>query len=127
MNKKKKTIIAAIAIISIAAIGCAAFYFIKKDTANKPPTLEETVENRISAYETDLRDSLASMTDQSSVADYLTNWGKNKGLNVKTDKYGNVIFSINATEGMESKAPAVIVCGYDYSSMNSYIDRIVST
>ncbi|PWL94578.1 MAG: hypothetical protein DBY08_01735 [Clostridiales bacterium] len=127
MNKKKKTIIAAIAIISIAAIGCAAFYFIKKDTANKPPTLEETVENRISAYETDLRDSLASMTDQSLVADYLANWGKNKGLNVKTDKYGNVIFSINATEGMESKAPAVIVCGYDYSSMNSYIDRIVST
>lgn len=127
MSKKRKAIITAIVVISIAAIGGAAFYFVKKDNAKQPPTLEETVENRISAYETDLRDSLASMTDQSSVAGYLANWGKNKGLDVKTDKYGNVIFSIDATDSMESKTPAVIVCGYDYSSINSYIDRIVST
>ncbi len=126
MNKKRKTIIAAIIIIAVAAIGCAAFYFINKGNTNKPPSLKETVETRISAYETDLRDSLASMTDQVSVAEYLSNWGKNKGLDVKTDKSNNVIFSVNATEGMESNAPAVIICGYDYASMSSYIDRIVS-
>ncbi len=126
MKDKKKIIIIGAAILIVAVIAAVVFYFITKSDKNEPPTLKETVESRITAYETDFRDSLASMSDQEAVARYLSTWGENKGIDVKTDKYNNVIYSINATEGYEDKAPAVIVCGYDYTCMDTYINSIVS-
>ena len=126
MKNKKKIIIITAAVLIVAAIAVAVFYFTTKSDKNEPPTLKETVESRITAYETDFRDSLASMSDQNAVARYLSTWGENKGLDVKTDKYNNVIYSVNATEGYEDKAPAVILCGYDYTCMDTYINSIVS-
>ena len=106
MKNKKKIIITAAVVIVILAIAAAAFYFVNKNKAQKPPSLQEAVESRISAYDTDLKDSLTSMTDQDQVRKYLSNWAENKGIDVKTDKYNNVIFSVKATEGLEDKAPA---------------------
>lgn len=126
MKNKKKIIIIAAAVVAVAAIAATAFYFISKGKAQEPPTLQEAVESRVAAYETDLRDSLASMTDQAQVAKYLSNWAENKGIDVKTDKNNNVIFSIKATEGFENKTPVAVVCGYDYTCMKTYINSIVS-
>ena len=126
MKNKKKIIITAAVVIVILAIAAAAFYFVNKNKAQKPPSLQEAVESRISAYDTDLKDSLTSMTDQDQVRKYLSNWAENKGIDVKTDKYDNVIFSVKATEGLEDKAPAVIICGYDYTCMSTYSNSIVS-
>lgn len=125
MKNKKKLIIIIIAVLLVALCIAAAVYFlvIKGD---KEPTLKETVDSRISAYETDLRDSLASMTDQKSVVKYLTSWAEHKGIDVKSDKNNNVIFRIDSTEGFESQPPVVILCSYDYSCMESYINSMVT-
>lgn len=126
MNKKKKIIIIiCIAIIIICACAAAVYYFFFQSDDN-PPTLEETVNNRISAYETDLLDSFASMTNQAAVTRYLVNWAENKGIDVTTDDAGNVIYSIKASEGFESQPPSVVLCGYDYTSMESYKNSIAS-
>ncbi len=125
MKNKKKLIIGIVAVVAVIAIAVLAYFLIFKG-GNKSPSLRETVDNRVIAYETDLRDSLSSMTDQESVANYLATWAKNKGIEAKTDKNNNVVLTINATEGFESKAPVVILCGYDYSCMETYINSIVS-
>lgn len=123
MKKKKKLIIiACIALVAVASAAAAYFYFF--NGSEKEPTLEETINNRISAYETDLTDSMEAMTSQSSVSRYLVNWAENKGIDVKTDASGNVIYSIKATEGLESKSPSVILCGYDYTNMEYYKNSI---
>ena len=51
MKNKKKIIITAAVVIVILAIAAAAFYFVNKNKAQKPPSLQEAVESRISAYE----------------------------------------------------------------------------
>jgi len=125
MNKKKKIIIIIVCVVLVIAAIAAAAYFYFSNNKDKAPTLEETVDSRIAAYETDLTDSMEAMTDQASVSRYLVNWAENKGIDVKTDSSGNVIYSIKATEGFEKKPPAVILCGYDYTSMMSYKNSIV--
>lgn len=122
-NKKKLIAIILIMLLAVAAVATGIYF---ATNGEKEPTLKETVEGRITAYETDLRDSLASMTDQKSVAKYLINWAENKGIEVKSDRYNNVVFNLSPTEALESKAPVVIVCGYDYTSMESYISSMVS-
>ena len=123
MNKKKKIIIAVCAVILIALLATAAYFYFSKEK-KEPPTMEETVNSRISAYETDLTDSIPSMTSQEAVRKYLVNWAENKGIDVKTDSAGNVIYSLKATEGFENQSPSVILCGYDYASMGSYVNSI---
>lgn len=122
-NKKKKIIIAVCAVIIIAACSVSAYFYFSK-SKEKPPTLEETINSRIAAYETDLVDSMESMTSQEAVRKYLVNWAENKGIKVTADKAGNVIYSVKATEGFESASPSVILCGYDYASMESYKNSI---
>lgn len=125
MTKKKKIIIiCCAAVVLLAALAAAAYFYFIYDE-DRPPTLEETVNNRVSAYETDLTDSLAAMDSQAAVSRYLIDWAENKGIDVSTDSYGNVIYSLAASEGMKEKNPVVIVCGYDYASMASYKNSIV--
>ena len=126
MNKKKKIIIIVAAVLLLAAAIAAAVYFIGREKAQQGPTLEETVESRVAAYKTDLRDSFPSMTDQRAVAEYLDNWAKNKGIESEIDKHGNVIYAVPASEGYEDKTPIVFVSEYDYSCMENYENSIVS-
>ncbi len=125
MSKKKKLIIiCCAAVLLLAALATAAYFYFIHDE-ERPPTLEETVNNRVSAYDTDLTDSLAAMDSQAAASRYLIDWAENKGIDVSTDSYGNVIYTLPASEGMEDKNPVVIVCGYDYASMASYKNSIV--
>ena len=125
MSKKKKLIIiCCAAVLLLAALATAAYFYFIHDE-ERPPTLEETVNNRVSAYDTDLTDSLAAMDSQAAASRYLVDWAENKGIDVSNDSYGNVIYTLPASEGMEDKNPVVIVCGYDYASMASYKNSIV--
>jgi len=124
MTKNKKIIIIVSIIIVLMLCIAAAVYFLIIDKNDKTPTLQETVDNRIAAYGTDLTDSMSTMTDQSSVLRYLVTWAENKGIEVKTDDNGNVIYSISATEEFKDNPPVVILCGYDYTNMNSYINSL---
>ena len=71
MTKNKKIIIIVSIIIVLVLCIAAAVYFLIIDKNDKTPTLQETVDNRIAAYGTDLTDSMSTMTDQSSVLRYL--------------------------------------------------------
>lgn len=123
-NKKKLIAIVSIALIIIALIVAGIFIFVLG--GEKEPSLQEVIENRADSYQTDFLDSVTQMKDQSSVTKYLVNWAENKGIDVETDYYGNVIYSFDASEGLEDRKPTVILCGYDFSCIESYTNSIVS-
>lgn len=120
-DKKKTLMVAGIVVLCIALILAIYFIFIK---GSNEPSLQETIENRITAYETDLKDSITTLDNQDAVVKYLLNWGDNKGIKAKTDGYKNVILTIPATEKAKSQPPTVVVCGYDYTCMDSYVNSI---
>ena len=122
-NKKKLIAVCAVAIIAIIIIVLLLFTFFF--AGDKEPSLDEIIENRVIAYETDFLDSTSQMTNQSTVTKYLVNWAENKGIEVKKDKNSNIIYSFSATEGLEDRNPVVILCGYDYSCIQSYKNSIV--
>lgn len=122
-NKKELIGIIAIALIVIACIAAAVFVFII--SADDEPSLQEVIENRAESYKTDFLDSIGQMENQASVTKYLVNWAENKGISVTTDQSGNVIYSYKATEGLEDRKPSVVLCGYDYSCIESYTNSIV--
>lgn len=121
-NKKKTIAIIAIVAVIIAIIAAVIFFVFG---AEKEPSLQEIIENRTNSYETDFLDSTAQMDDQASVRKYLVNWAENKGIDVKVDKNDNVVYSFKASEGLENRKPTVILCGYDYSCIESYSNSIV--
>lgn len=121
--KNKRILIAAAVLIVI--IGCIAggIIFLGNDQ-EKEPSLDEIVTDKLSAYETDLLDSLESMETNDDVASYLVNWGKNKKIKVSEDDSGNVIFSVEAAEENKDADPCVIICGYDAKNMEDYTESM---
>ena len=68
--KNRKILIAAAAVIVI--IGCAiGGIFLFGSNREEEPSLDEIIEDKLSAYETDLLDSLESMETNDDVAAYL--------------------------------------------------------
>lgn len=123
LNKKGVAIIA-IAVLLVALVVAALFIFVFNGDDGQ--SLHEKIENRANTYKTDFMDSIPQMEDQASVANYLVNWAENKGIDVTTDQNGNVIYSFEASEGLENRKPTLILCGYDYSSIENYTNSIVS-
>ncbi len=123
-NKKKLIAIVAIVLVVVALIVAAISIF--DLGGSKEPSLQEVIENRADSYKTDFVDSIQQMNDQASVTKYLVNWAENKGIEVESDYHGNVIYSFDASEGLEDRKPTVILCGYDYSAIESYANSIVS-
>lgn len=121
MNKKKKAVVVICSIALLLPVALLFFFGI-----NTGPTIQESVDKRVEAYETDLRDSIDSFKDKASVTKYLVNWGENKGIDVKTDYSGNVIYSIPANKKTSDSKSMVLICAYDYKCMDSYINSIVS-
>lgn len=119
-KKKKLLIIIAAVIVIICCIAGGLFYF--GLNGDKEPSLEEIIDEKLAAYETDLADSLESMETNDDVASYLINWGKNKKINVSQDSSGNVIFSVRAAEENKNGQPCVIICGYDAKNMGEYTE-----
>ena len=121
--KNKKMLIGAAALLLIACCVIGGIFLFGQDMEEKP-SLDEIISDKLSAYETDLLDSLASMETNEDVASYLANWGKNKKISTSQDAYGNVIFSIKASEGQEDSLPSVIICGYDADNMGDYTEAM---
>lgn len=123
---KKKTVIISAALILIAAlIICGIFVF----RSNQPdePTLDEIVSDKLSAYQTDLTDSLETLTTNEKVADYLLAWATNKSISAVKDDVGNVIFSRKASsDAHKDCAPVIIACEYDADDMSSYAEPIAA-
>lgn len=121
--KNKKLLIAAAAVVII--IGCTiGGIFLFGSNHEEEPSLDEIIEDKLSAYETDLLDSLESMETNEDVAAYLENWGKNKKINTSIDNNGNVIFTLKASKGHKDASPCVILCGYDSDHMTDYTESM---
>jgi len=121
MTKNKKIIATVLIVVLLLLIGVLILV-----NTDRGPSLQESVNQRVSAYETDIKDSMESFKDKASVTKYLVNWAESKSIDVNTDYYGNVIYSIPATKKAADKNPIVIICGYDYKCMDSYINGIVT-
>ena len=80
--KNKKTVIAAAAILVIIILAVGGFFLFGLNREEEP-SLDEIIEDKLTAYETDLLDSLESMETNEDVAAYLTNWGKNKKIDTE--------------------------------------------
>lgn len=72
----------------------------------------------MSALANDIKESAENgdFTDQSVLAGYITSWADEKGLEYKTDKYGNIIFTQEAVERKKKVSPTVICVSYNYQT-----------
>ena len=121
--KNKKTVIAAAVVLGIIVLAVGGF-FLFGSNREEEPSLDEIIEDKLTAYETDLLDSLESMETNEDVAAYLTNWGKNKKIDTTRDNFGNVIFNIKAAKGQKDASPCIILCGYDANNMGDYTESM---
>ena len=120
MKKKTALILAALlALSSFALSGC------KSSEAAPEETLTSKIEDKAMAYRTDLMDSMATLTDNSKVRDYLLSWAKSKSVEVTSDANGNVFMTVPASESYKYAPPTVVVCQYDASSAASGISDYI--
>jgi len=80
---------------------------------NAQNELNKKISKKLEAYQTDLLDNKTSMKNDDEIKNYLVNWGKAKGIQNETDKYGNVIMKVAASKKYSKAAPTVIICPYD--------------
>lgn len=111
-------LIGALAFSTLALSGCG-----KKD-AKDEETLNTKIEYKVLAYMTDLNDSVTSLTDNDKIEDYLLHWAESKSVDAESDRYGNVIMSVDGTEMYRDAPPVVVVCQYSASALSQYIPTI---
>lgn len=123
---KKKIVMILSAIILIAALAVCGILVFRSNQADEP-TLDEIVSDKLSAYQTDLTDSLETLTTNEKVADYLLAWATNKSISAVKDDAGNVIFSRKASSDAHKDCePVIIACEYDAENMSSYTEPIAT-
>ncbi|MGN0713776.1 MAG: hypothetical protein ACI4LJ_08320, partial [Anaerovoracaceae bacterium] len=124
LKKHRRKIMYGAAVIAVIAVCvCGAVFFFHEEAAAEP-SLEEVLEEKLTAYETDLRDSLGSMDTNADVAGYLLSWAKNKEIPATKDDAGNVIFTIKASENAAEVMPAAIVCSFDADNMENHVEEM---
>ncbi|MGN1144735.1 MAG: hypothetical protein ACI4SU_09210 [Anaerovoracaceae bacterium] len=122
-QQKKKILIGAAVAAVIAVCACGAAFFLHGEKEAEP-SLEEVLQEKLTAYETDLRDSLGSMDTNADVAGYLLSWARNKEIPATTDEAGNVIFTVKASENADDVQPAALVCSFDADHMENHVEEM---
>ena len=112
INKKLHTsmLISLLVIFSLMLTSCSKA---KNDNSTDTKELNKKISRKLEAYQTDLLDNKTSMKNDDEIKNYLVNWGKAKGIQNETDKYGNVIMKVAASKKYSKAAPTVIICPYD--------------
>ena len=102
-----------ILIIIITAAVCFSLYRISR--------LRILDKQAYTALYTDIEHSAQDglFDDQSDLKDYITDWADSKGLNYKTDKAGNIIFTQDAVSRKKSVPPTVVCVSYNYETAYS--------
>ena len=122
--RQRKTLIISAIIGVLAVVGILAIYFAFQNENPEEPPLEQVLEEKLMAYETDLLDSLGSMETNADVTDYLLNWAKNKQIPAVKDRAGNVIYTVPAAEHVQDAQPSALLCSFDADSMDRYVNEI---
>ncbi len=110
-------------IIAACLIGVSVF-LISTCEKDDDVHLSSKVQQKISAYRTDLVDSSATLNTTKAIKNYLTNWAEAKGIDYTVDNYNNVIMKVESSDTYKHVAPSVIVCGYDPEHFKHCIDPI---
>lgn len=121
----KKILFGIIAAILIVALLCGVIVIrhVRQDVEEEP-SLQEVLEEKLTAYETDLRDSLGALDTNKDVAEYLLSWAKNKEIPATLDEAGNVIYTLKATKGYTKERPAAIVCTFSAETLEDDIEAM---
>lgn len=89
---------------------------------NDEEDLSVKIEEKIIAYETDLKDSAETLTSTKKITEYLSNWAESKGVACTVDKNDNVIMSVSSSKEYKQASPTVIICPYDSIQFSNCID-----
>lgn len=118
----KKVKLIYIIIFFVIALGLFIYLF-RED--NTEPSLSEQIDERLSAYTTDLEDSIVSISVDEDVVQYLCNWADSKGINCDVLANNAVVFNMSDSKS-ENKAGKdyVVICEYDSSNMLESIVQI---
>ena len=123
---RKKYIITAAAAAGLLLLA-AALFLLLREAPETPPSLQQITEEKLSAYETDLKDSLGSMKTNEDVGNYLLTWAKNKQITAVSDAGGNIVYSIPPSEAAPAEAqPAAVICSFDASDMETHLEEIAA-
>jgi len=108
-------------IIAACLIGISVFVLSTWDREEEVD-LSAKVEQKISAYRTDLEDSASTLTSTKAIKKYLSNWAESKGIDYSTDENDNVIMKIKASSAYKNTPPTVVLCSYDAKHLDYCID-----
>lgn len=123
----KKTVIIVGAVLLLLVLLIVSGVCLLRDKQDPEPTLEEIVDSKLNAYQTDLADSMDSLKTSRDAAQYLLTWGKNKGISSSIDSHDNVTFTLKPTDDTyKDRAPVVFVCEYDVTDLPASLEPIAS-
>lgn len=114
-----------IAVLLMFAVAIGGFWLFRGKKEDES-MLSEIITTKSQAYETDLKDSWNSFDSNSEVADFISNWGKNKSIKVKRDEYNNVVFLFKGNKEFKKERPITLICGFDYRNMELYQEQIIT-
>ncbi|MDD5922448.1 MAG: hypothetical protein PUC44_04635 [Eubacteriales bacterium] len=85
-------------------------------------TVSSDLNDKLSAYRTDILDSSKAMSSDRGIRKYLLRWADDRGVNYTVDENGNVIMTVDAGSGYENSDPTVLICPYDSSQLSNCVD-----
>ena len=84
-------------------------------------SLAEKVDSKITAYKTDLEDSIETLDSSTKVCDYLSHWASAKGIDFTQDDHNNIIMEIETSESYAQAPTTVVICPYDSLQMQNSV------
>lgn len=109
-----------LSVLLIITMSFSAFLLSSCKKNNDEITLEEKVDSKLTAYRTDIEDSLATLNKPEEVADYLSHWAQTKGIDYVSED-NNVIMTIETSESYAQAQPTVVICPYDTLQMQNSV------
>lgn len=121
---RKKILLLVVIGLLVLALAVSGILYLTRKPEDEEPSLQQTLFEKLTAYETDLRDSLGSLDNNEAVTAYLLGWAKNKEIPADVDSVGNVIFSRKANKGYANEQPTVLLCSFNADQMENYIEEM---
>lgn len=118
-----KKILSLCLVILVIIIGGVTIFL---QTRPEEIILENKIEEKLSAYNTDLTDSLVTLNNKENIITYLTQWAQNKDISVSSDRSKNVIYNIPSSKKYKSADPVLIICSYNSDDMENSIQAVAS-
>lgn len=109
-------------LLVLSLIGTSLFAL--SGCAEEEEDLSAKIEEKVTAYQTDLEDSAGTLTSTEAIRDYLTGWAKAKGVSCTVDSYDNVIMSVKASKAYKDADPTVVLCSFDPTDFSQSIEPI---